>query len=614
LEKALAEQYIAETERARIVEQYRAARKTLFDYVRARKNWHFRRVKGSGVDRKSEPQFNPPTLPDGLPGEFADYFRGAVLYHRGQREKAIQTWLGLLDRPVHERAYRSTWAAFMIGKTLLAGEPNAAIEWLQFVRQLAEEGFVDSLGLASSSLGWEARVALDLEQYDQAIELYVAQMATGDPTAITSLQLAACWALGKENPSILAQVAENPTARKVVTAYVISRGGPFHRGPAPKLASKWLEAVEAAHIDVVQDADRLAWAAYQIGEMELAKRWLDVAPQDTAIARWIRAKLLLRDGKIPEAAEQLAHIADRFPPAQQPRYGYHRTEPIEVQVRGELGVLHLARRQYVEALSVLLEGGYWEDAAYVAERVLTPDELKDYVDRMWPSQESAGDTNASTDITNETNPAWICNRVRYLLARRLTGMGCWKEARPYYPSKWQVRLDAYIRALQDGYNEWLPSQQRAAALWKAACIARYEGMELLGTEVEPDWSVYNGRFERESFSQIRSVAGPNELVGSTVDEQWRIEQHLTDPEKRFHYRYAAAELAWQAAEFMPDESDQTARVLCIAGCWLKDRDPQAADRFYKTMVRRCGKTKLGKEADQLRWFPKIDIDKKELLR
>ncbi len=64
---------------------------------------------------------------------------------------------------------------------------------------------------------------------------------------------------------------------------------------------------------------------------------------------------------------------------------------------------------------------------------------------------------------------------------------------------------------------------------------------------------------------------------------------------------------------MPDNSDETARVLCIAGSWLKIRDPQAADQFYKTLVRRCGKTKLGREADKLRWFPKIEIDKNKLL-
>jgi hypothetical protein len=59
---------------------------------------------------------------------------------------------------------------------------------------------------------------------------------------------------------------------------------------------------------------------------------------------------------------------------------------------------------------------------------------------------------------------------------------------------------------------------------------------------------------------------------------------------------------------MPDNSDDTARVLCLAGTWLKLRDPQAADRFYKALVRRCRKTEMGALADKLRWFPKVDAD------
>ena len=57
---------------------------------------------------------------------------------------------------------------------------------------------------------------------------------------------------------------------------------------------------------------------------------------------------------------------------------------------------------------------------------------------------------------------------------------------------------------------------------------------------------------------------------------------------------------------MPEQTDRTARRFCIAGRWLCVRDDQAADRFYKALVRRCGKTALGKKADKLRWFPKLD--------
>jgi len=608
VENALAGRNLSEEHRYNIIEKYRAAREVILEYVTGLSRWQNERkwswrTNKYDLAKVPKPQFNAPLIPEGLPGEFEDYLRGAIFYHQGEPWNAVDAWLDLLNRPVQERLYRSTWAAFMIGKTLLEAEPAEAIEWFQIVRQLAEEGFVDSLGLASSSLGWEARAALSLEHYERAIGLYVAQMATGDPTAILSLQFAAGKALRSEQ-EVLEEIARNATARKVITAYVISRRRTW---------DSWLSAVESAEVSAVEEAEQLALASYQMGEMDIAQRWLDVAPPDTILARWVRAKLLLRAGKVPEAAEQLVPIASWLPPAQQPRSGYQGAEAIEIRIRGELGVLHLARRQYIEALDVLLQGGYWEDAAYVAERVLTPDELIEYVNLKWaPLEQTEISEKDYGIIYNANNPNWFRIRIRYLLARRLARIRRWDEARAYYPAKWQERFDAYIQAIRDGENEYISSRGRAAALWKAACITRYEGMELLGTEVEPDWFVYSGNFKRTPASEIRGFDGDTKIVPSTADEQRRLRRNFV-PEKRFHYRYTAAECAWRAAELMPDESDETARVLCIAGSWLKVRDPQAADRFYKTLVLRCGKTQLGREADKLRWFPKIKIDKNKLL-
>jgi LysM repeat protein len=57
---------------------------------------------------------------------------------------------------------------------------------------------------------------------------------------------------------------------------------------------------------------------------------------------------------------------------------------------------------------------------------------------------------------------------------------------------------------------------------------------------------------------------------------------------------------------LPDNNDETARILCIAGTWLKRRDPDTADLFYKALVRRCRQTALGAQADAMRWFPVLD--------
>jgi hypothetical protein len=104
------------------------------------------------------------------------------------------------------------------------------------------------------------------------------------------------------------------------------------------------------------------------------------------------------------------------------------------------------------------------------------------------------------------------------------------------------------------------------------------------------------------------------IARCTAEERRRATLHKIEPEKRFHYRYKAADLAWEAALLMPDGTPETADVLCIAGSWIKDKDPKAADRFYKALVNRCRGTSLGEEADRLRWFPKIEIDKDALLQ
>ncbi len=75
------------------------------------------------------------------------------------------------------------------------------------------------------------------------------------------------------------------------------------------------------------------------------------------------------------------------------------------------------------------------------------------------------------------------------------------------------------------------------------------------------------------------------------------------PENHWHYRYLAADLAWEAALLMPDEQEETAQVLCVAGSWLKGRDPLSADRFYQAIERRCAHTSLGREAVRRHSFP-----------
>jgi tetratricopeptide (TPR) repeat protein len=604
------------------------------------------RRRHRGKPQLPQPQFPNIEVPAGLPGEFADYLEGALAWHNPGvvgKGMACGAWERLLARPPQERRFKSTWAAFMLGKASEEDEPDKAVQYFKQVRDLARHGFADSVGLAAASLGLEARVYLQQKKYDRAIELYLEQLSTGDPTAGPSLIATAGEVLTK-GPDVLRPLAVNPRTQRVLTAYVISRrcqrwleieaedqDGSSRPGLKADVGRTWLEAVEAAGVKDVESAAKLALAAYQNNDMPLAWRWIKRAPS-SPVAQWLQAKLLLHDGKAAPAAELLASVARAFPmepPSTNRIAGAQFKDllsieasgnnppqiPAERQVLGELGVLRLARREYVQSLDALLNAGFWMDAAYVAERVLTADELKTYVDRYWPpvppeqvaeEQEKYGQS--------EVSPVLLRTQIRYLLARRLMRLLRADEAREYYPPEWTPQYLALVQSLRTGWDESLPADQRAKALFQAAVIARTNGMELIGTEVEPDWHVHAGNYEEGVTAAGRATNEAAKVLVASEDELQRAARHKTDPEERFHYRYQAASLAWEAAKLMPDNSDDTARVLCTAGSWLKNRDPQAADIFYKALVRRNRKTAIGMEADRIRWFPQLDEQGKVIPR
>ena len=516
----------------------------------------------------------------------------------------------------------------MLGKSWEDEDADKAIAYFQQVRDLAQRGFVDSIGLATASLGWEARVQLDQGRPQPAILLYLEQLAAGDGSAINSLATAASSALA--DPEALRELAKDMRTQKVITAYLVSQGTGYSYATEPQDealdegATGWLQAVEAAEVDDVDSAEKLALAAYQSGAFVIAKRWIKRAP-GTPLTQWLQAKLLLREGKVAAAAALLAKVSRSFPlegPGTNAAASlvdnlfvgsfdsYREERGVGAQVLGELGVLRLNRGEFTASLDALLRAGFWGDAAYVAERVLTLDELKSYVEQNWPAPAPA--TNEVTEVAT-TGPNRNGEAIRYLLARRLTRELRGTEAREFYPVEWRPNYDELAAKLIEGWDENLNGTQRARALFGAACMARTNGIELLGTEVGPDWFIHGGNFEYGVTAEVRTNES-FQIVPATTEELRRALAHQADPEVRFHYRYQAAFLAWEAAKLMPNNSDETAFMLWQGGEWLKHRDPITADGFYKTLVRRCRQTELGAEADRIRWFPQLDENQRVIPR
>jgi hypothetical protein len=611
----------------RILMEHQDARERLLDYVQRRQGWL---SQFAWNPNNTVPPPSMPSIPiaEGLPVEFVEYFQGALAWHSGDTNGARKIWAALLSRPEEQRWFKSTWAAYMLGRSWEEVHAGKAARYYQRTRHYVDQGLPDSASLAAASIGREARALYLAGDCAAAIRGYLMQAATGDRSALVSLRWAAKRALHEERRSLPA-LARDPVSRRVITAYIVSQYRPtrvhldgplregaiqwlgktkYFRAAAPtwhrysREANLWLRALEKAKVTQAEEAASFALAAYQAGEFDAATRWLERASPST-LALWLRAKLLLRDGRIDPAAECLAAVVRGFRDSEQPVMVVPASEHLVFvdtnqafmpilqreasdEALGELGALRLVQGEYTLALDALLRAGFWMDAAYVAERVLTIEQLQMYVATNWPV------------ATEESEPA---RQIRYLLARRLARLEQWAEARPFYPESMRPSLDVLAQALRLGRDEQQPATVRAEALWTAAQLLRKEGMELIGTEGEPDWAIHGGNFEIGVTATDRASSS---ALRPTTEELDRAKTPTVSPDQRFHYRHRAADLAWEAASLMPDQDEETALVLYAAGCWLKARHPKEADRFYKALVNRCGNTPLGHAADQKRWFPR----------
>lgn len=602
--------------------KYAEVRESLAQYGDAMAAW---RQEAAWAD-PPPPRPEPPadlTVPAGLPGEFEDYLRGAIAYHQGRSQAAQSYWKRLLDRPEAERRLRSTWAAYMLGRlslwndpeTAQPADPEGAIQWFERTRELAEKGFPDPLGLAAASLGWQARAELARKQPDDALVLYLRQFEADDPRAVQSIRTTSFKLLNE--PQSLKQIAASDEARPIMNAYVISRwdrvdyDGPLD--PAP--ARKWLEAIKAVQPKNVADADRLAWICYRAGDFACAEEWLKRA--SGPMADWIQAKLFMRAGKLDEAERALARVGGRLP--MKPGPEHDAWEAYENQVRpaltphvyGDSGAVQLARGDYKGALSALVHGGYWSDAAYVAERVMPTDELRAYVEQGWPVKlashrpEEYGD-GWDLPFAGIVSPDQerIAYDLRYLVGRRLVREGRYQEAETFLPVPLGGSLKLLTRSLAEGRDENRPTAERSRALFRAACVTRYQGLQLLGTELDPDWFLYEAQYENDSFAKARTRNGSKHL-GPSEDEKKHARESAAKPAKRFHYRYRGMELAREAADLLPDGTVEKARILATAGNWIEGRDPEAARPFLDAILSCCGQTDLATRAKKVNAIPNV---------
>ncbi|WP_321949527.1 hypothetical protein [Paraburkholderia sp. J10-1] len=561
---------------------------------------------------------------------------------------------------------------------------RAAHDAFTRVRAFALRGVPDPLGIAVNSYGDEALLdlrnakngdacnwlsfvnatpcatAIPTAGLKHAIGLYAQQAARGSNIGVESLTFIADWALADAQRA--GALIDDPVAQHLLVSFALARVGDIESGdPAsaneyrggwdttvgpsgyndaarggrkttanPQLAAL-VEAIRARGLTHIGRTDQLAALAYRIGRYDLASKLL--TGQNSALANWVHAKLALRHGDTDGALRAYAAAAQAFPANDTS------VEPAGASlIEGERGVLTLARGQYVEALGLFYSASqkaeatlaydinYAGDMAYVAERVLTTDELKTFVDTHASTSKPPA---PGADPNAQPAPVTTGDTLRYLLARRLVRDGRIDEALPYFPQDGDPRYQSVtydakgqpqvhpseLRALAQRYGTLLRTAQhgwsrttRAQAWFEAATIAKQNGMELMGYEQDPDYADVGGSSEggsgRDRTDAFGADADPDANLPQPADnpaaraqaalrgpfvtdgEKVRYAASESKPYMRYHYRGIAADEVQHAADLLPPRSQAYAAVLCQGAAWILNDDTARARHFYQQYVGR----------------------------
>lgn len=547
------------------------------------------------------------------------YKQAATLFHNKQWNDAYSAFsiLAYNSNPAQQVCAQYTLAR--IEKEL--GHLEDAVQSFNSVAYAVAHGAPDPLHLGIDSYGEAAGVILDqigtrtttpyisaqdsggvtswkvgtvkddsLLQLQRAVELYLKQVKLGEEGGLSSIVIILQGLSDPKNPEakiLLDQAVQNPLLRKLLLAYVLTDEIDY-KNYSKEATQNILQAFMKAGLDQkshYEDIDSLAAFAYQNNDMEKAQAFAEYDWQKNkkALDAWILAKIALRKGEKEKAQDfyhqAIAHFTD----------GSLR-ESSKQRIQGERSVLTLSQGNFMQALEALwpVRDIYWGDVVYLAENVLTPDELRRFVNihtavprdrNAVCDQEAQSENYYNQDDDNYYgyNLAGRSMALRHLLARRLMRVGRLQEAIPYFTRiedanckgiPQHVKIEqAYIKATTDMRKSFWATD-RAKAAWKAATILRRHGMELMGTDGYPD---QNPGLYPQGVSQIMGpVHNPNNKPWSVPAEQVRTGVSWPIPNRRFHHQYIAVDNVLYAASLIPPQSQAYAAMLCRANGWMQN--------------------------------------------
>lgn len=562
-------------------------------------------------------------FPD-LPEELAEFrlYRAGVAEMEPDGREIPPSWKKLLELPPESRHYRTVWVYYMLGNYLT----HDCTRYYQACREAARKGFADTHGLLKASYKSEFRYSPDpVRRIHAALE---AQRNRPDMKLlarayrITRVRYNDTWVdsntLIPESDAECIAMLEDPLCREVLAIFGCDR--------------------KIFRLNVwkykFRNADVMAWRAYEAGEVETAEKYLGLRTRDTLLSTYIEAKIARYRGDSERTIQKLRQwlkFVEEIDPSDRPDivemkydsdpFDFEPSYPLKEDVYGQLGSALVHRRDFTEAARVFYKVRQSVDVTYIGERLMTLSELTAFVDSL--------DEDLKSGVEEEQDYVkWI----RYMTARRAVREGQFDIARKYMPDKYKGILDNYLAFIRSGNDVSRSGDERAMSLYSAAKIMRWYGMELCGTEGEPDNYSYEGSYglyaEIEDCPNCKYDPETDLWTHICTNHQSPYGHYLQDDKtehdftpvrgrppaprnQRFHYRYRAAELARQAADLAQDE-DLRALANLFAGECLRIRTPHKADVFYKRLVKQSPHSEIAKIADKLRWFPNCPSLKGEL--
>lgn len=560
----------------------------------------------------------------------AHYRRGRLLHH------------AILDKELREKAGKEATVAQLreLRKSLEAVETAVAngSHDVAFVSAAALHWLIDSYGKLPSESGDMLKEEVN---YPKVAALHLRQRSLGDSGA--NFSLSRLMSALSESPEGLEICRGDKELRRLMSIHLctqsefqINLSDNVEPG-SPETIGRWLSLM--LYGDPIEDDEstaHLALVFYNHGNYKVSEQLVAKCPPDDIVAAMLRSRLELRLGRRLEAAKALEPALTKLEPvADFPHWGVdeqlgtgggpswifvRRDLPHSAggKLRAELAMLKLALGDYPAALRLNLGAGLIWDARYVAECVMSVEELKTFVDAeaMGARVRKRG----FGEYEELTETIDLNQQIRVLLARRLCRAGRWIEAKPYVRPGMAAQIDAYLGLLAKAADVKADKRERADAYWRAALLMREHGRELIYCDFGPWYTSANRYPEQGSVGWVerdwpRCRIEPtqeqpwNPLTGPGPDERKRVQAWLEanpSPGNRENVlmKYQTLRLALLAAELLPDNDPAGANLLQFAGSEIMYVDPPAANAAYKLLATRFKETPFGKYAFEKRWFMK----------